>query len=142
MQNENKVARLKPSQWMNIGWILFGIVAVQFVLPPIIALYKIVELYTWTFSIYDDRIIEKHGVFSVNHKETNLYRIKGIRFDEPFLMRLVGIGNLYVKSSDPYQPELKIAGVKKGLDVWTLLRNSAQSNRKRLDVKEFDLFSL
>jgi len=121
---------------------IFGIVGITFIIPPIIAVYKILEVYTWTYTIDKHRIIEKKGVFSVTHKETNLYRIKSMRFDEPFLMRLVGIGNLYIKSSDPYQSELKMTAVMKGEELWKLLRIKTLDNRQQFGVKEYDLYNL
>ena len=78
----------------------------------------------------------------MTHKETNLYRIKSMRFDEPFLMRLVGIGNLYIKSSDPYQSELKMTAVMKGEELWKLLRIKTLDNRQQFGVKEYDLYNL
>jgi uncharacterized membrane protein YdbT with pleckstrin-like domain len=133
---------LRPSQWINIGWILFGIIGFTFVIPPLIAVYKIIEVYTWTYTIDQQMIIEKKGVFSVIHKETNMYRIKSFRFDEPFLMRLVGIGNLYILSSDVYQGELKLHGIPKGSELWKELRIKTQNNRRQFGVKEYDLFNL
>ena len=133
---------IRPSQWVNIGWIIFGVIGFTFIIPPIIAVYKILEVYTWTYTIDKHRIIEKKGVFSVTHKETNLYRIKSMRFDEPFLMRLVGIGNLYIKSSDPYQSELKMTAVMKGEELWKLLRIKTLDNRQQFGVKEYDLYNL
>jgi uncharacterized membrane protein YdbT with pleckstrin-like domain len=133
---------IKRSQWVNIGWILFGIAGIAFIIPPIIAAYKMLEVYTWTYTIDKHRIIEKKGVFSVNHLETNLYRIKSFRFDEPFLMRMVGIGNLYIKSSNPYQPELKMIGIQKGEELWKQLRIKTLDNRQQFGVKEYDLFNL
>ena len=134
--------QLRPSQWINVGWIVFGIIGFTFVVPPLIAVYKIIEVYTWTYSIDKQIIIEKKGVFSVQHKETNLYRIKSIRFDEPFLMRLVGIGNLYIKSSDPFQPDLKLVGIPKGVELWKELRQKTMNNRRQFGVKEIDFYNL
>lgn len=131
---------IRPSQWINIGWILFGIIGFAFVIPPLIAVYKIIEVHTWTYTIDQQMIIEKKGVFSVVHKETNMYRIKSFRFDEPFLMRFVGIGNLYILSSDVYQGELKMVGIPKGSQLWKDLRIKTQNNRRQFGVKEYDLF--
>jgi len=133
---------IRPSQWINIGWIIFGIAGLTFILPPIIAVYKMLEVHFWSYAIEEDRIVEKKGVFSVVHKETNFYRIKSFRLDEPFLMRLVGIGNLYVKSSDPYQPELKLVGIPKSNQLWKDLRSRTFDNRSRFGVREYDLFNL
>jgi uncharacterized membrane protein YdbT with pleckstrin-like domain len=133
---------IRPSQWVNIGWIIFGVIGFTFIIPPIIAVYKILEVYTWTYTIDKHRIIEKKGVFSVTHKETNLYRIKSMRLDEPFFMRILGISNIYVLSSDPYQSELKMTAVMKGEELWKLLRIKTLDNRQQFGVKEYDLYNL
>ena len=133
---------VRPSQWINTGWIIFGILGITFIIPPIIAAYKVMEVYTWTYTIDKYQIIEKKGLFSVNHKETTFYRIKSFRFDELFLMRLVGIGNLYIKSSDPYQHELKMFGIQKGKELWKKLSIKTLDNRKQFGVKEYDLYNL
>jgi uncharacterized membrane protein YdbT with pleckstrin-like domain len=133
---------LRPSQWINIGWIIFGIAGIMWIIPPVIALYKILELNCWTYSIDNEFITEKKGVFSVDHRELQICRIKSMRFEEPFLMRLVGIGNLYVKSSEPYHPELKMWGIPKGSALWNELRRRTGNQRKRNGVKEYDLYNL
>jgi uncharacterized membrane protein YdbT with pleckstrin-like domain len=133
---------LKPSQWINAGWIIIGIVGMPLVLPTLVALYKLLEVYTWSYTVDQEFIIEKKGVFSVTHLETNMYRIKSFRFEEPFLMRLVGIGNLHIQSSDPYQPELVLFGIPKGTQIWEMLRTKTLSSRKKFGVKEYDLYNL
>ena len=133
---------LRPSQWNNIGWIIFGIVGSFLYVPVFIALYKMLELYCWTFTINSEYIIEKKGIFSVTHKELTISRIKGMRFEEPFLMRLVGIGNLVIRSSDPYQTELRIWGIPKGDMLWMNLRKQNDRQRRRNGVKEYDFYNL
>lgn len=133
---------LRPSQWINVLWIIFGIAGITWIIPPIIALYKVLELKCWTYSIDDEFITEKKGVFSVDHRELQISRIKSMRFEEPFLMRMVGIGNLYVKSSEAYHPELKMWGIPKGSALWRELRIRTGNQRKKNGVREFDLFNL
>ena len=132
----------KPSQWINAGWILIGILGSFLFVPIFIALYKMLELYCWSYTIERGYITERKGVFSVTHKELSISRIKGMRFEEPFLMRLVGIGNLYIRSSDPYQAELKMWGIPKGGTLWMELRKKTEQQRRRNGVREYDLFQL
>ncbi len=56
---------VKPSQWINFGRIIVGIIAIPWVFPPLVAAYKVAELYFWSYNIDKDYIIEKKGVFSV-----------------------------------------------------------------------------
>lgn len=133
---------IKPSQWINCGWFIVGIVGMPWVLPTLVALFKIAELHFWSYIIHNDHIIEKRGIFSVQHTELTISRIKSFRFEEPFFMRLVGIGNLYIKSSEPFQPELKLWGVKRGTQIWNELRAKTNLERKMKGVKEIDVFRL
>ena len=133
---------VKPSQWINFGWIIIGIIGIPWVFPPLVAAYKVAELYFWSYNIDKDYIIEKKGVFSVEHREMSISRIKSIRFEEPFLMRLVGIGNLYIMSSEPYQPELKLWGIHKGSELWNELRKKTAHLRKVNGMRELDVFRL
>lgn len=133
---------IRPSQWINVGWIIIGIAGIALIIPTLIAAYKIAEIYFWTYTIDRKYIVEKKGVFSVDHREMALGRIKSIRFEEPFLMRLVGIGNLYIKSSEPYQPELKLWGIKKGSELWEYLRVSSDEQRRKRGVREYDYYRL
>lgn len=132
----------KPSQWINAGWILIGILGSFLFVPIFIALYKMLELYCWSYTIEGGYITERKGVFSVSHKELSISRIKGMRFEEPFLMRFVGIGNLYIRSADPYQTELKMWGIPKGGMLWMELRKKTEQQRKRNGVREYDLFQM
>lgn len=133
---------LKPSQWINFGWIVIGIAGIALVIPTLIAAYKMAELHFWTYSIDGKYIIERKGVFSVDHREMSIGRIKSIRFEEPFLMRLVGIGNLYIQSSEPYQPELKLWGIKKGSELWNELRDKTDAQRRSRGIREYDYYRL
>jgi uncharacterized membrane protein YdbT with pleckstrin-like domain len=134
--------KIKPSQWINTGWILIGIVGSFLYVPVLIALYKMLELYCWSYVIENNYITERKGIFSVNHKELSISRIKGMRFEEPFLMRLVGIGNLYIQSSDPYQRELKLWGIPKGSALWMSLRKKSEQQRRRNGFREYDVYHM
>jgi uncharacterized membrane protein YdbT with pleckstrin-like domain len=134
--------KIKPSQWINTGWILIGIVGSFLYVPVLIALYKMLELYCWSYVIENNYITERKGIFSVNHKELSISRIKGMRFEEPFLMRLVGIGNLYIQSSDPYLRELKLWGIPKGSALWMSLRKKSEQQRRRNGFREYDVYHM
>lgn len=138
---------IKPSQWINIGWIILGVVCL-FILPflTLFCLIKVLDVYCWKYEFILDGstpcIVEQRGILSIDRKETLIYRIKSIREEEPFLMRLVGLENIYIKSSDPYKPELKLFAVPKGLDLRQMLRNNTQQLRRKEGVREFDTYRL
>lgn len=133
---------IKPSHWINTGYYLFGIIGFSFIIPPLIAAYKFIELYCINYTFDKNSIIYRRGVFLVDHTEVHFYRIKSVRVEEPLLFRLVGISNVYIKSSDPYQGELKLWGVPSGINIWKGIKEKNFAERKAQGVREFDMFNL
>jgi len=136
--------KLRPSQWINLGYIIFGVGASFFTqgLTLIIPIWKMVETYYTTYEFYDDSIIYRRGVFRVTTDEILLYRVKAINLDEPLLYRLVGISNLRVITSDKYVGEIQLTGIPVGTEFRDNLRRMVETNRNRKGTKEFDLYDL
>jgi uncharacterized membrane protein YdbT with pleckstrin-like domain len=133
---------LKPSQWTNIGWIVFGLVGMTFILPPIIALYMILDVYCHRYSFYETHIIESRGVFNVTHNEVRFYRIKSIQQEEPLLFRIVGLSNIHIKTSDQYVRDFKIKAVPVGKSLVQDLRKVSKLERSNNKVREFDFYDM
>lgn len=135
---------LRPSQWTNLGYIIFGIGLAPFTsgLTLVIPIWKMIETYYTTYEFYDDMIIYRRGVFTVTTDEILLYRIKAINLHEPFLYRLVGISNLRIITSDKYVNQIELAGIPVGMEFKDNLRKLVEENRSRTGTKEFDLYDL
>lgn len=139
---DNETFILKPSQWINVGYIVFGIIAAPLVVPILLMAYKLLEVYFWQYEFYEDHIIERKGIFSVTRREIYYHRIKGIRHDAPFLYRLVGISNIHLISSDPYIGSFQFLAIPHGLEYSQVLREFTQDQRKKNKVKELDWYRL
>jgi uncharacterized membrane protein YdbT with pleckstrin-like domain len=135
---------LRPSQWTNLGYIIFGIGLSPITLGGslVIPIWKMIETYYTRYEIYDDRILFRRGVFTVTTDEVLLYRIKAINLFEPFLYRLVGISNLSLITSDKYVSEITLQAIPKGMEFRNLLREVVEESRHVKGVKEFDLYDL
>jgi uncharacterized membrane protein YdbT with pleckstrin-like domain len=133
---------IKPSQWINFGYILFGVVASPLVIPFLIMIYQMLDVYFWRYEFYQDHVIERRGVFSVTRRELYFHRIKGIQYHAPFLYRLVGISKIQIVSADPFAPFFEFTAIPKGLELNAVIRQIVQEGRKRKNVNELDVFSL
>jgi uncharacterized membrane protein YdbT with pleckstrin-like domain len=138
----NQTPTLKPSQWINLGYILFGIIASPLVIPFLVMIYHLLDVYYWKYEFFEEYVIERRGVFSVTRRELFYHRIKGIQHEAPFLYRLVGISNIQIVSSDPFSSFFQFTAVPKGLEISEGIREMSQSGRKRKKIKELDLFHL
>jgi uncharacterized membrane protein YdbT with pleckstrin-like domain len=133
---------LRPSQWLNTGWIMFGLVGIPFILPPIIALYKMIETYCHRYDFYETHILESKGVFNVLRNEVHYYRVKSIQVEEPLLYRLVGLTTVHIKTSDQFNKEFILKAIPVGKSLVQDLRNVVKAERKMHNVREFDMYEL
>jgi membrane protein YdbS with pleckstrin-like domain len=140
--SDNRVQTLSPSQWTNALWIIAGIALFQFGIFPFLALIKVLEVYYWRYEFYERTIMERKGILSVTRREIHYYRIKSIKIDEPFWMRIFGLANVTIISSDPYHPEMMLYAVPKGLELRQLIRKNTDFWRKSEGVREWDTYRL
>ena len=136
-----------PSQMINIGWFaLVPISAVAFI-PSVaitlpIAIYKYLEVAMWRYIIYEDRIVEKKGIFDVKYEEMRYFRIKSIMSVEPFWMRLFGLGVVNILSSEEFKNSFTLHGIENRDDIVSFLHTVTREWREKMGVKEYDLHNL
>lgn len=140
--SDKLVKTLSPSQWVNLGWILLGVVLIQTIAVPFFVLIKILDVYFWRYEFRERTIIERRGILNVTRKEVHFYRIKSVRIDEPLWMRIFGLANVSIITSDPYHPELVLYAVPNGINLREYIRVTTDQWRKIEGVKEFDLYNL
>ena len=140
--SDNLRRTLSPSQWTNILFIIAGIVLIQTIIIPLLAIVKIIEVYFWRYEFRERTIIERKGILSVTRREVHFYRIKSIKVDEPLWMRFFGLANVSIITSDPYKPELILYAIHNGTSLREYIRLNTDQWRKIEGVKEFDLYDL
>ncbi len=133
-KQEEFIWKGSPSQWTNFWWFL-GCITV--VLIPV-AIWKWLTTKMHQFEITSERIIEKHGVFTRQIDDIELYRVKDIRIEEPFIYRMLGLSNLTIISSDRSLPTLKMSGIVNGMKVREDLRKAVEIRRDEKRAREMD----
>lgn len=133
---------ITPSQWTNFIWFLLGLSLIMFVVPPIIAIGKYLEVFFWKYQFRERTIIERKGIFSVTRTEVHYYRVKSIVIEEPFWMRFFNLGNITIISSDSYQSVIRLWAVPQPLELKEAIRERVHHMRIKENVREFDNFHL
>jgi membrane protein YdbS with pleckstrin-like domain len=136
---------IQPSQWTNIGWYALSILAMLIYFPlgvliTIASIYKYIEVLTWKYTCRTKGIEERKGVFSVTREEVQYFRIKSIKIDEPFLMRIVGLSIVHIISSERYKPNMVLYGIKNGESIKNKLNAAAHEWRNKLGVRDYDIY--
>jgi len=137
---EKTIFKGSPSQLTNIPFYL-----VCLLLTPVIGLGILMFLIRFLktkftkIEITEERIIEQTGILSRKTDETELYRVKDIRMDEPFFLRMFGLSNILIVTSDKSSPIISLFGVKNGDKLRKELRDLVETRRDKKGVRELDL---
>jgi uncharacterized membrane protein YdbT with pleckstrin-like domain len=113
-----------PLAFVGIGFIMF--------------LVRFLKTKFTKYEITEERIIETTGVFSRSTDETELYRVKDIRLEEPFFLRMFGLSTILLVTSDKTSPFITLSGVKNGNNLRKILRDAVEVRRELKGVRERD----
>ncbi len=108
------------------------------IIPFGIVFLKIFDTRFINYTLTSERLIIKKGILTRTTDEIELYRIKDIRLIEPILQRLVGLSIVEITSSDRSNPNLSLAGIKKGDELRNTMRNEVERLRTTKKVREID----
>jgi uncharacterized membrane protein YdbT with pleckstrin-like domain len=85
------------------------------------------------------RIVVETGVLSKRLEQVDLYRINDYTADRPFFQRLLGTGNLLLKTVDKSTPEIALLGLKTDVvALYERLRAATEVDKRRRGVRLID----
>ena len=127
-----------PSVWLHGNrWSLAILLA-----PLGIGLVYGAWLY-WTarcteYKLTTERLIWTRGVFARRQDQVELYRVRDVSLDQPFYLRVMGLGNVMVLSSDISTPNDHLLAVEQPQDVQELVRAAVEAIRSRRGIRAVD----
>jgi|ERR1700730_164931 len=163
---EETVWRGSSSQWKNFGWYFFcaliaGVVIFIFILahhygspatknsspyilfllavPIFMALARYLQTKNNVYELTNERIKISEGVFSRVTDTLELYRVKDLEIQQPFLYRLVGIENVQLNTSDASSPSVLVNAVPSNATLGDKIRNHVEMIRAQKGVREIDV---
>lgn len=137
---EKTIFKGSPSQLTNIPFYFVCLLLTPiFGLGILMFLVRFLKTKFTKIEITEERIIEQTGILSRKTDETELYRVKDIRLDEPFLLRMFGLSNILIITSDKTSPIISLFGIKDGNKLRKELRDLVELRRDKKGVRERDL---
>jgi uncharacterized membrane protein YdbT with pleckstrin-like domain len=91
------------------------------------------------YELTTQRLKIHRGILNRRLEELELYRVKDYILDQPLLLRLLGLGNLTLVTSDASTPRIAIRAIPSAAAVREQLRTAVQSERDRKRVRELDV---
>jgi len=91
------------------------------------------------YEMTSQRLRIRTGILNKKVDELELFRVKDYTLEQPFLLRLVGLGNLTMITSDATSPTVTIKAIPDIEDVREKLRQAVQHERDRKRVRHLDV---
>ncbi|MEY2600546.1 MAG: hypothetical protein RLZZ142_2805 [Verrucomicrobiota bacterium] len=91
------------------------------------------------YELTSQRLRVSQGLLNRRSDELELFRVKDYTLEQPFLLRVVGLGNLRLLSSDSSTPVVELRAIPGVAEVREKLRTAVQSERDRKRVREMDV---
>jgi uncharacterized membrane protein YdbT with pleckstrin-like domain len=120
----------------NSTYLELGIVVVLalIVLPSLFGLLQaIARIRNTHYRVSNQRIVIQHGVLSRSLEEIDMRSIDDIEFQQSFIERLFGIGEVSIVSTDKVAPKMILHGIHDPLKIRELIRaNAYQVSQRQL----------
>ena len=126
---------LAGAYFLFLAWMpaLAWMVAVALVMG-----WKYLTIRCQRYELTTQRLKTQKGVFSKTTHELELYRVKDIMLQQPFFLRLFGLGNVVLMTSDVSTPELTLRAIPDAATFRDKLRQCVEERRdqKRTRITE------
>lgn len=120
-----------------LGLSIIGIPAL--IITALYGLYLFYDINTTNYTLTEEAILRKKGVFTRTTDELMLYRIQDISLEEPFFMRFVKLSNLKIYSMDNSDPIFYLTSLKDGEKIRKAVRKLSEKQRTRMGVRPVDI---
>ena len=128
-----------PSQVTNLGVYVLCALTFFLVIPVFYAIWRWIETRCYRYTVSDQRIRLTQGVFSKQTDSLELYRVKDVVLLEPFWLRLFGLGNIELRTSDVSSPLQTLRAVPQPAVLREQLLNASEARRDAKRVRELDI---
>lgn len=95
-----------------------------------------------TYELTTQRLRIRAGILNKTVDELELFRVRDYTMEQPFLLRLVGLGNLTMITTDATTPTVAMRAIPNVEAVREKLRNAVQNERDRKRVRQMDVDSV
>lgn len=109
-----------------------------FFIAPVHAFWIWLQTHFHRYTVTTERLSEGIGVFNRSTEELELYRVKDISMQEPFALRMFGLSDVVLSTSDRTTPIVIIHGIRDGRKLVNIIRKHTEIMRARKGVREID----
>lgn len=116
--------------------------AVALLVPVIMVVVRWWATRCTIYELTTERFRITTGVLSRRQDELELFRVKDYQVEEPFVLRMLGLGNVTLVTADSTTPTIHIKAVRGVYAIRDQLRKAVDAARDRKRVRQMDLDNL
>jgi uncharacterized membrane protein YdbT with pleckstrin-like domain len=137
---------IKPSQWLNLGWyaVTVGGLYIHEYLGLfflVILIYKVLDIYCWSYQFYDDILVEKRGILNVTQEEVHYFRIKSMMVEEPLFQRILDLSTINMSTSEHLKQNFVLHGITNAEGTKDYLAKLTKTKRRSNGIREMDIIN-
>ena len=114
-------------------------VACILVIPIPWAIWAWIKTKKRTYTLSTERLIIRSGVFNIATESLELYRVRDLQVLEPFWLRLWGLKNIHLITTDSTTPEIIVDYIPACLDLGDKFRQQIEFSRQKKGVREIGI---
>ena len=109
-------------------------------IPVVFAIARYLQLKCRRYQLTSERLRLRTGVLSRRTDEIELYRVKDYVLHEPFALRMFGLSNLVLSTTDDTNPRINLQAIHRGESLRDLFRKHVEicREKKRVHITEFE----
>ncbi len=153
--SETVIWKGSTSQWTHFGYYMFcivlaagcivgsfftgGLALIGLVIPLVMWIIRWWATRTTRYTLTNQRLLICHGILNRREDNLELYRVRDYSMEQPLNLRMLGLGNIHMVTSDPITPNLSIRAIPEVEKVREALRHSVEAARDRKRVRQMDM---
>jgi uncharacterized membrane protein YdbT with pleckstrin-like domain len=130
----------ESSEGQVVNFLVFVLCGLLFwlVIPMLYAVYRYAKTARHTYTLTDQRLIEKQGVLIQRIETLELYRVKDISIRSTLLQTIIGRGTIVLETMEASSPVIRLVAIPNAFEVSSMLRNYVEKCRVMKGVRAFD----
>jgi membrane protein YdbS with pleckstrin-like domain len=118
--------------------IYLGVLAIVWFVCLIPWMWQALNTKFYNFDLSTERLKITTGLFNRDTDVMELYRVKDMAMSRPFLLRIFGLSNVTLTTSDRTTPMLTLQAIRDGEKVLDIIRHHVEALRETKRVREVD----
>jgi uncharacterized membrane protein YdbT with pleckstrin-like domain len=127
-----------PSLVKDVPYLVLCVLLSPLVVPLGMAVWRILETRATKYELTNERVRTVSGVLNQVFEELELYRVKDIGLAKPLWLRLFGLGDLEITSSDASAPRQVLRAIEQPELVRDQLRGLVEKTRAAKRVLQLE----